>query len=113
MDNCFPRENRIKTWPEFKQVLRKGRRYRHPFFMCYYRPNTLNIGRLGVIISKRNVRLATHRNQVRRLLRETYRTSTAKQKGMDAVIVIQHGVNKADKRQLKQCLEECIERLAR
>ena len=111
MSNCFPRHHRVKTWPEFKQVLRKGKRFYHPYLTLYHYPNGLEISRLGVIISKRNVRLATRRNTMRRIARETYRCSARQIPGMDCVVIFQAGANKGNKRLLKQCLEQLITKL--
>ncbi|MFK8018979.1 MAG: ribonuclease P protein component [Pseudomonadales bacterium] len=40
------------------------------------RHNTQGIPRLGLVISKKNVRLAVDRNRIKRLVRESFRTTT-------------------------------------
>lgn len=44
--------------------------------------------RLGVVVAKRNVRLAVARNRLKRFVRESFRLLQANLRGLDVVVVI-------------------------
>lgn len=53
--------------------------------------NDLRHGRLGMVIGKKNVRLATRRNRVKRALREAFRQQF-QNISLDVVVVARSGV---------------------
>ena len=44
--------------------------------------------RLGIVVAKRNVRLAVARNRIKRLVRETFRHQQQRLNGLDIVVVV-------------------------
>jgi len=47
--------------------------------------------RLGIIVAKKNVRLATNRNRVKRFIRETFRNKQHKLSSIDAIVLARRG----------------------
>lgn len=45
-------------------------------------------GRLGIVVAKRNVRLAVNRNRLKRLIREAFRQQQHCLPGLDVVVVV-------------------------
>ena len=70
----FSRHQRLTDKAQFDQVLRH-RRYRQQSQGCrlYAAPNQLDHPRLGLIIGKRQVRLAVTRNRLKRVIRDSFR----------------------------------------
>lgn len=44
--------------------------------------------RLGIVVAKKNVRLAVARNKIKRVLRETFRQQQQLLNGLDVVVVV-------------------------
>ena len=59
----------------------------------------INIGprhRLGLVIDKKNVRLAVQRNRIKRLAREFFRTLPDCEPAMDVVLLARRGMGQLD-----------------
>lgn len=56
-------------------------------------PNTEGFARLGLVVSKKNVRLAVNRNKVKRIIRESFRLKQAKLTAFDIVVIAKQGID--------------------
>ena len=56
--------------------------------------------RLGLVIAKKNVRLAVQRNRIKRLLRESFRAHHGSQ-GIDIVVLARRGLDNIDNPELR------------
>lgn len=52
--------------------------------------------RLGLVISKKNIRFAVQRNRVKRLIRESYRKHQLQLSGLDIVVLARKGLDQQD-----------------
>lgn len=52
------------------------------------RPNNRQYARLGIIVAKRLVKQAVHRNAIRRLIREAFRIHQRELCGLDVVVLL-------------------------
>ena len=104
---------RVRTKAEYTCVFSRRQRFYGRFCVLYYRANELNHFRLGVIISKRNVRHAVLRNRFKRQARETFRLQQRDLPALDIVIVAKSGAGQASKGELRQCLKELTKQLIR
>ncbi len=52
------------------------------------RPNGRDVGRLGVIVAKRVIRLSVRRNAIRRLIRESFRINQCQLTGLDVIVLV-------------------------
>jgi len=94
-DGNFPKEEHILKSKDFRSVYKKGVSSRKGAVILYSFQNNLAHNRIGFSISSSNVKLATRRNRIRRLFRETYRLrKDSLKKGFDIVIVVKRGVDK-------------------
>lgn len=78
-------------------------------------PNGLEYPRLGLAISKRNIKTAVGRNRVKRLVREGFRHNLEQLTGLDIVVLsrkktrefsnqtLQHSLNRHWRRLAKRC----------
>lgn len=60
--------------------------------------------RLGIAVSKRNIRLAVERNRIKRLVRESFRTSSIRDLALDIVILPRSTTVDATPERLRQAL---------
>lgn len=68
--------------------------------------------RLGLAISKKQVRHAVQRNRLKRLAREAFRQQRAQLHGYDLVVMARPAAAKADNARLRASLTAHLERLA-
>ncbi len=61
---------------EFDRVFEKPARSSDRYFTVLARTNEMDHPRLGLVISKRKVRLAVGRNRLKRIIRENFRLSS-------------------------------------
>lgn len=60
------------------------------------RENSLPYSRLGLVIAKKNVRLATQRNRIKRIIRESFRLKQHSLNGMDTIVLARRGLDQLD-----------------
>ena len=83
----LPFKNRLTRKEDFQLVHKNGKFFSAKSLSLLFLPNNLPQTRIGIVVSKKNLKKATDRNRIRRLLRETLRLQMAKIKpGMDIVI---------------------------
>ena len=69
------------------------------------RANGLGHPRLGLAISKRNIRHANDRNRIKRLIRESFRLNQHELAGIDVVVMARTAAIKADHETLFRSLQ--------
>lgn len=69
--------------------------------------------RFGLVVAKKNVRLAVQRNRIKRLVREKFRTGVPCPIAMDIVFVARRGIADLDNTALRQALDKQWQRLER
>jgi ribonuclease P protein component len=74
-------------------------------------PNSRDVSRLGLVISRKAVRTAVARNRIKRQVRESFRHWQAKLGGLDIVVIGRAGIAMQPNRVLAQALEKIWERL--
>ncbi len=86
LDVSFPRQKRILTAADYSLVFKQRKRFTSEYVTIYVRKNQLHHARLGLAISKKNVRLAVKRNRIKRVIRESFRL-TPELSGLDITVV--------------------------
>ena len=102
---------RLRKNGDFRRVFRQRKRLFSSHFVLYYWLNDQNHPRLGVVVSRRNARLATRRNRIKRKVKEVFRLRQTEFAGIDIVIVAQKSAEKATKEELSLCLEKLFTQL--
>jgi ribonuclease P protein component len=67
--------------------------------------NGLGFPRLGLVIAKKNIATAVHRNRVKRLLRESFRHNQQLLTGLDIVILARSGLGSLENSQITRQTE--------
>jgi ribonuclease P protein component len=89
----------------FSRVFTKAKRSRDTMFTVLYRPNGSDEPRLGLAIGKRNCRLASGRNRLKRIVRESFRLNRGTIGGQDLVVLNKRDAANASNRTLFDSLE--------
>lgn len=92
-DERFPKEERLVKTKDFRRVYKEGASVKKSSLILYHLPNALGTNRIGFSIRSSNIKLASSRNRIRRLLREAYRRNKRfLKKGFDMVVVVKSGL---------------------
>ena len=106
---------RLTEAREFDAVFRGNRhRVSSQAFLLLARENNLDHCRLGLVIAKKHVKLATRRNRVKRVIRERFRHHfKAHLPGIDLIVLARPGIETEDKSVLNQQIVTLMEKLRR
>jgi len=101
----FGRQNRLLDAAAFGRVFGNATRSRDRLFTVLCRCNEQDIARLGLAISKKHCRLATARNRIKRVIRESFRAHQALLSDLDIVVINQPAAATAKNQELFASLE--------
>lgn len=73
--------------------------------------NQLDLPRLGLVIAKKNVRLAVQRNRIKRHIRESFRLKQHNMPNIDAIVLARRGIDKLSDEQQAALLDQQWHRL--
>lgn len=108
----FPKSLRLLNAYEFKQVFDDAPfRASHQHFLILARSNQLDLGRLGLVIAKKHLRLAVERNRFKRLIRENFRLNQASFCGLDVIVLSRKDLGNLDNAQFRQQLDQQWQRI--
>lgn len=89
----FGRKLRLLTAADFQTVFSHAEyKVSSRTFLVLAVENRLPFARLGLVVGKKNVRLAIHRNRVKRLVRESFRLQQQALAGLDIIVLARAGV---------------------
>ena len=107
MNFSFSRDSRLLDAAAFKQVFDAADiRVSHKYLLILAHRTAREIPRLGLVISRKNIRYAVNRNRVKRIMRETFRLNKACLERLDIVILARKGLDELSNRQLQDLLEQ-------
>ncbi|WP_089708085.1 ribonuclease P protein component [Vreelandella arcis] len=110
----FPRCFRLLNAGDYRFVFEQADLKVHgKGMMALARWNTLGHPRLGLVVSKKNVKLAVDRNRFKRLVRESVRLRQDQLPAVDIVVLARRGVQEVDNDVLFRQLHGMWKRLRR
>lgn len=112
-DSHFNRRSRLVEQTSFTRVFQGAERSRDKMFTVLYRPNGTTKPRLGLAIGKKNCRLATGRNRLKRIIRESFRHHQSDFPGLDIVVLNQPAAASANNSELFRSLQAHWHKCAR
>lgn len=93
----FCKKQRLLNSVEFQNVFSEPPfRASHQYCLILAKPNQLGVNRLGVVISRKHIRLAVHRNRIKRLIRESFRHLPRNIQGIDAIVLARKGLGELE-----------------
>lgn len=81
-------------------------------FQSFWKFNSCGCGRIGWCVPKRWVKLASDRNCLKRLVRDTFREHKVKQQGIDILIKVCGSFTKNQKREWRLMLVQLLDSYA-
>ena len=90
----FGKEARLLNSKNFKAVFDKAEfKVSNKELLILANQNGFSFSRLGLVIAKKNVRLAVQRNRIKRVIRESFRIRQKPHKGLDIVVLARRGLD--------------------
>ena len=108
----FARQQRLLKPSEFKHVFARPQRQSDHIMTLLARENKLNHARLGLAISKKQLRRAVDRNRIKRLIRESFRSHQDQLVGLDIVVMVRSGIAALSNSSIFETLDKHWQRLA-
>lgn len=107
----FPRSARLLSQHDFKQVFDNNSRRASSRFALLLALNTSGeSSRLGLVVAKKNVKLAAQRNRVKRQVREFFRLNPPRQ-SWDLVFIARRGLGELSNQQIRAMLDDLWRKL--
>lgn len=88
--NCFDKKRRLLKKSDYDFVFAQAKKMVTPEFIILHRENIMGHARLGLALSKKSIPKAHDRNRIKRLLRETFRTTRLP--AIDLIFLARQGV---------------------
>ena len=89
---AFDRDKRLLTSAEYGYVFDSADiKVSDRHFLLLARKSTLGRARLGLVVAKKNIRMATRRNRIKRVARETFRKHQQSLDSLDIVFLARRG----------------------
>lgn len=108
---CFTKARRLLTKQDYNYVFEQAKKIVTSDLTLLYRKNDLGHARLGLAISKKIVAKSHDRNQIKRLLRETFRLRNDLP-AVDIIVLARPGVREASRALLIENLGRTWDKLA-
>jgi ribonuclease P protein component len=103
----FGKEKRLLNGKDYSQVFEEpDARASHPNLLLLAKINGRAGHRLGLVIAKKNVRLAVHRNRIKRVTREFLRNRSVDEPRIDVVVLARRGMGDLDNAELSSILQQ-------
>lgn len=100
----FSKKLRLLVPNHFSFVFQKPKKIHTIYIIILGRLNTLNYPRLGLIVSKKNIKKAHERNRIKRLFRESFRLYQHMLPHMDFIIIAKKDIMNLDNLMITQIL---------
>jgi len=110
----FGKSSRLLNAGDYSQVFdRCEAKASHKHLLLLAKKNDKPGHRLGLVIAKKNVRLAVQRNRVKRIAREFFRHLPESESHMDVVLLARRGMDQLDNAELSSILRQQWQKLVR
>lgn len=108
----FPRQSRLLNARSYKNVFDEPtQRKSDQHTVILAKTNDLGYARLGLVVSKKNVKLAVNRNKVKRVIRESFRHCQVNLNSLDVVVIAKQGIGLKTKIALREQLDKLWSKL--
>lgn len=113
-NNTFPREARILTSEQFDKVFKNNTvRARAPGIVLLAIRNDVECSRLGLVVPKKVLKRAVWRNNVKRVVRETFRVSRGCLPNIDLVFIAKPKIGELSNIELSCTLKRLWHKISR
>ena len=113
-DASFGKAKRLLNAKDYSRVFDGSEvRASHKNLLLLAKKSTEPGHRLGLVIAKKNVRLAVERNRIKRIAREFFRTLPQSDTSLDVVLLARRGIGDLDNAELCTILQQQWQKLVR
>ena len=113
-DTGFGKAKRLLNAKDYGRVFENpDARASHQHLLLLAKINDGPHHRLGLVIAKKNVRLAVHRNRIKRVARELFRNLPSNEPRLDVVLLARRGMGLLDNAELSSILLQQWQRVVR
>lgn len=105
----FPKRIRLLSKVDFDFAERN--KINHKYLLLLHRPNKKPHARLGAVVGKRNVPNASDRNQIKRVIRESFRINQHRLPAVDVIIIARQQCDKVSPASLREGLDQLWQKL--
>ena len=102
----FSRAMKINSPRDYSRVFRKCLRTGGSGLTVLTAKNTVGHPRLGLAVAKKHLKLAIHRNKLKRIIRESFRQNQATFTNVDIIVLSRPDVGKYESTQIRAALEK-------
>jgi len=114
LGTSFTKARRLLNAKDYSRVFDGAEiRASHKHLLLLARRNEGPENRLGLVIAKKNVRLAVQRNRIKRVAREVFRNTPTGQIPVDVVLLTRRGIDQLDNAELSSILRQQWQKLER
>lgn len=100
---CFKRSQRLLNASQYSNVFDNAPiRASNQHVLILSRPNDCGYARLGIIVAKKNIRLAVERNRFKRTSREAFRSKQHQLPAIDAIVLARRGADSLSSSELSR-----------
>ena len=114
-DLSFGKNRRLLNARDYKPVFDYADiKVSHKLVLLLARRNTLQRNRIGLVIAKKNIRLAVQRNRIKRIIRECFRCSTicsTMSAHLDIVVLARRGLDGLNSSEVCLLINEQLQQL--
>ena len=108
----FGKDKRLLDAGDYSRVFdQPDARASHRHLLLLARKNERDRHRLGLVIAKKNVKLAVQRNRIKRVTREFFRLLPDSEPHMDVILLARRGLDELDNALLTRTLEQQWQKL--
>lgn len=107
----FPRLTRLNDSPQFRRVFDRAVRSSDRAFTVLARQNSCGYARIGLAISRKCAARAVARNRIKRLVRESFRSTRRELPALDIVVMCRSVVSTMTNREVTAALKTHWRRL--
>ena len=114
IDAGFSKTKRLLNGKDYSQVFDNAQaKASHKYLLLLATTSDRPRHRLGLVIAKKNVRLAVQRNRIKRVAREFFRKLPEVGLPMDVVLLTRRGIDQLDNAELSTILQQQWQKLLR
>jgi ribonuclease P protein component len=110
VSKLFPKQHRLLSPSDFKTVFANSKRFDSREFTLFVCSGTTKHSRLGMAISKKNIKHAVDRNQIKRIARESFRHYPWGRQ-LDIVLIGKRQMKQLNAHELRQRLDNAWPRI--
>jgi len=111
-NTIFPRQVRLLTPGDYRRVFDQAdAKAQTKQVLILARRNELGFSRLGLVVAKKHAKRAVDRNEIKRIVRESFRHHQSELDGFDCVVLSRGGAKDLDKTELRHMVDQLWKRL--